>query len=510
MRTRIAISLSPLILLLSFRVVLSQLPLRGTLLNCGASSASEIGGIKWLSDDPYISYGVPKNLSISGLLPTLSTLRSFPFKASDVPCKFCYTIPVFRNATYLVRTTYYYGGPGSPPVFDLIVDGTFWTVVNTTGDYANNASSYYEGVFGARGKHLSVCLGVNVYTESDPFISALEVILLENSVYNATDFTKNAMGLIARSNFGSTGATVGYPDDNFHRFWHPVTGIMNSTSSNQTISASGFWNLPPENVLSTALVADPDKIMELQWPPVSLSNSSYYIALYFADTLFSSSRTFSIHINENSFYNNLEVTSSGLMIFSSIWNLSGSTKIILLPGSTLPPLINAGEIFGVFPVKGLTITRDVIALESIKKGILNPPTNWNGDPCLPREYSWIGVTCSEGDKIRVVSLNLSSMGLSGTLSPSIGNLTALTTISFANNNLTGPIPELSRLKLLEKLHLQDNQFIGDIPPSLAELKSLQELFLQNNNLTGEVPPGLKTKPGLNLKLLPGNHFSQPR
>lgn len=94
-------------------------------------------------------------------------------------------------------------------MFDLIVDGTFWTVVNTTGDYANRLSSYYEGVFRARGKRLSVCLGVNVYTESDPFISALEVILLENSVYNATDFSKNAMGLIARSNFGSTGPTIG-------------------------------------------------------------------------------------------------------------------------------------------------------------------------------------------------------------------------------------------------------------------------------------------------------------
>ncbi|XP_039135560.1 putative leucine-rich repeat receptor-like serine/threonine-protein kinase At2g14440 [Dioscorea cayenensis subsp. rotundata] len=506
-----ATPLSTLLLLLSsfFTAVLSQSPvLQGILLDCGASSASEIDGLSWIPDDPYTSYGVSKNLPISGLLPILSTLRSFPFKASDIPCKFCYAIPVVRNATYLVRATYFYGGPGSPPVFDLIVDGTFWTVVNTTGDYANRLSSYYEGVFRARGKRLSVCLGVNVYTESDPFISALEVILLENSVYNATDFSKNAMGLIARSNFGSTGPTIGYPDDNFRRFWQPVAGIMNSTSSNQTISASGFWNLPPENVLRTALLADPDKTMELQWPPVSLSSSSYYIALYFADPLFSSSRTFSVYINENNFINNLEVTSSGLMVFSSIWNLSGFTKITLLPRSTLPPLINAAEIFGLFPVKGLTIPKDVIALESIKKSILNPPTNWIGDPCLPREYSWTGVTCSEGGKIRIISLNLSSMGLSGTLSPSIGNLTALTNISFADNNLTGPIPELNRLKLLENLHLQDNQFIGEIPPSFSNLKSLRELFLQNNNLTGVVPKSLKLKDGLILQLSPGNNFTQ--
>lgn len=111
----------------------------------------------------------------------------------------------------------------------------------------------------------------------------------------------------------------------------------------------------------------------------------------------------------------------------------------------------------------------MIALESIKKSILNPPTNWIGDPCLPREYSWTGVTCSEGGKIRIISLlvclkmlrlyflcilpclgkiemlsalnnrNLSSMGLSGTLSPSIGNLTALTNmwVSKMNASLLG-------------------------------------------------------------------------
>ncbi|RVX22239.1 putative LRR receptor-like serine/threonine-protein kinase [Vitis vinifera] len=117
----------------------------------------------------------------------------------------------------------------------------------------------------------------------------------------------------------------------------------------------------------------------------------------------------------------------------------------------------------------------VIALESVKKSLENPPHDWNGDPCFPSQYSWTGVTCSEGPRIRVVSLNLSNMGLSGSLSPSVANLTALTNIWLGNNSLSGSIPDLSSLKRLEILHLEDNQFSGEIPSSLGSIDSLQEL-----------------------------------
>ncbi|XP_010942424.1 leucine-rich repeat receptor-like serine/threonine-protein kinase At2g14510 [Elaeis guineensis] len=506
---------SPFFLLLLFSLfvaVLSQPPQpRGFFLDCGSTVNSRIGGLQWLSDGPFVAAGVPRNLSAAGLAPTLSTLRSFPFDPSTGPRKFCYVLSVFRDARYLVRTTYYYGGvngPGSPPVFDQIVDGTFWTMVNTTADYAAGMSSYYEGVFLAIGKTMSVCVAGNTYTESDPFISALEVILLDDSVYNSTDFKKNAMGLIARSDFGSADMIVRYPDDKFDRYWQPFSNSTNGQSSTHNISVSDFWNLPPANVLNTALVASSDKLLVFQWPPASLPNSSYYIALYFADTLPESSRIFSVFINNYAFYSDLTVTSSGLAVFATQWSLSGLTRITLSasPGSVLPPLINAGEVFHLFPLGRVTHTGDIIALEAIKKNISNPPLDWSGDPCMPRVYSWTGVTCSEGTRIRVVTLNLSSMGLSGSLSPSLARLTALSDISFANNNISGNIPDLSRLKRLEKLHLQDNQLTGRIPSSLGNIKRLSELFLQNNNLTGEVPANLLGKPGLKIELFPGNPF----
>ncbi|PHT88944.1 hypothetical protein T459_11050 [Capsicum annuum] len=52
--------------------------------------------------------------------------------------------------------------------------------------------------------------------------------------------------------------------------------------------------------------------------------------------------------------------------------------------------------------------------------------NWQGDPCGPEAEIWNGLRCnSDVNSIRIVFLNLSSSGLSGTISPYIPNLTKL-------------------------------------------------------------------------------------
>ncbi|WOL12010.1 leucine-rich repeat receptor-like serine/threonine-protein kinase [Canna indica] len=457
-----------LFVVLSFSLFVSVLSqsspkIRGLLINCGSTAdLFTSDGLRWLADTRYVAAGDPRNLSIPGLLPVLSTLRSFPFRPGLLkPLKFCYSLPTYRGSRYLVRTTYFYGGFDSPsgsttpPVFDQIVDGTFWTTVNTTADYSAGVASYYEGVFLAVGKNMSVCVACNTYTTSAPFISAIEMVMLEDSVYNGTDFKKYAMGLIARSNFGSTVSILRYPDDRFDRYWQPFYDDMHEKSSTHNLSSSDFWNLPPAIIFNTALVGDQGKSLVLQWPPNALPNAIYYIALYFADTLPENSRTLDVFVNEYNFYSDLTVTSSGLVVFANQWNLSGLTTISLTSKSPLPPLINAGEIFGLFSIGNLTVTKDIIPLVKIKKSIATPPADWSGDPCMPVEYSWTGVNCSHNHQIRVVALNLSNMGLSGSISPDISNLTAITEISFAYNNFIGPIPDLSKLKRLEKLFNSD-------------------------------------------------------
>ncbi|KAE8077007.1 hypothetical protein FH972_015616 [Carpinus fangiana] len=490
----------------------SEFP-KGLLIDCGATTKSKIDGRKWLPDAGFVAGGTPRNLTTPVLVPFLSTVRSFPLR-NNLLKKFCYVVPVYRQAKYLIRTTYFYGGVNgrdSPPAFDQMVDGTFWSVVNTTEDYANGMSSYYEGVFVAQGKTMSVCIGANTYTDSDPFISALEFLIVADSLYNSTDFGKFGLRLVARHAFGHSGPIIRYPDDPFDRFWEPLGGISSTVAGNRNVSVSSLWNVPPLKIFETALTTNGIQPIEWNWPPVSLRNSRYYIALYFADARNWSSRVFDITINNISYYRNLNVTPAGACVFATQWLLAGPTKITLTPpsGSDIGPLINAGEVFELLVLRGRTATRDAIALNDVKHSLTNPPLDWNGDPCLPSQYSWTGITCSEGPQIRVITLNLTSMGLSGSLSPGIANMTALTDIWLGNNSLTGPIPDLSSLKRLQTLDLGDNQFSGEIPSSLGNINSLRELFLQNNNLTGLVPNNLNGKSGLNLRISPGNNFATP-
>ncbi|CAI9776318.1 unnamed protein product [Fraxinus pennsylvanica] len=491
---------------------LSQPP-RGVHIDCGATEISTINGIEWLPDTGYVSSGTPKNVTTQVLFPTLATVRTFPLE-NNLFKKFCYEIPVDRTRKYMVRTTYFYGGIGGyinprPPVFDQIVDGTPWSVVNTTEYYMNGDSKCYEGIFKPTGKNLSVCLAANTYTDSDPFISALEVLVLSDQLYNSTDFNTYALSLVARHGFGLGGSGIRYPDDLFDRYWAPFGESNSPTLSSENVSVPGIWNLPPERVFQTRLTKGQPEPLVLMWPPASLPNWTYYIALYFADDHVSmSSRMLDITINGITYYNNLSVTPAGVVVFANQWPLSGSTNLTLTssPGSSVSPLINAGEAFQVLTIGGKTLARDVVAMEILKESFHNPPVDWYGDPCLPRQYSWTGVTCSEGPRIRIVTLNLTSMGLSGSISPNIAKMTALRTISLGNNSLSGTIPDLNSLKGLEILHLEDNWLRGQIPPSLGNLKNLRELFLYNNNLTGQVPSNVSGKPGLELRVTPGNPF----
>ncbi|VAH07088.1 putative leucine-rich repeat receptor-like serine/threonine-protein kinase At2g14440 [Triticum urartu] len=479
-------------------------------LDCGAASSStDSRGLRWDPDGPYVSAGSARPLSVQGLLdPALASLRAFPYRTN---AKFCYALPVDPNRRYLLRPTFFYGPTSTaPPVFDLIVDGTFWTAVDTADDVLAGSASHYEAVFPARGRNLTFCLGVNPdYTKSGPFINALQVIQLHDSVYNATDFTGSAMGLIARTKFGSTGDVERYPDDSFDRYWQPFPDRKHAVSSTHNVTSADFWNLPPPDVFNTALVAEQNSPLVLQWPPISLQNGSYYVSLYFADTLANSSRTLDVNINDYQFYEGT-VTSAGLSVFATQWILSGLTRVILTSKSVLPPLINAGEVFGIFPIGRLTITRDALAMESMKRSLQNIPDDWIGDPCMPHGYAWTGVTCDEGQNIRVISLNFSSMGISGSLSPDIANLTALTDISFANNSLSGTIPDFINLGKLQRLHLNDNKLNGTIAQTLGTIQPLRELFLQGNDLGGAVPQNLLNKTGLTSKFCPGNQFTQPQ
>ncbi|KDP21117.1 hypothetical protein JCGZ_21588 [Jatropha curcas] len=155
------------------------------------------------------------------------------------------------------------------------------------------------------------------------------------------------------------------------------------------------------------------------------------------------------------------------------------------------------------------VNYEVAALMAVKREMIDEPKVMEGwdinsvDPC-----TWKMVGCSsEGF---VVSLEMASMGLSGTLPASIGNLSHLRIMLMQNNQLTGAIPaEIGKLSELQTLDLSGNQFAGDIPSSLGFLAHLSYLRLSRNKLSGQIPKLVANLTGLLFLDLSFNNLSGP-
>ncbi|MBA0586662.1 hypothetical protein Gorai_017395, partial [Gossypium raimondii] len=200
-----------------------------------------------------------------------------------------------------------------------------------------------------------------------------------------------------------------FPEDPYYRLWQPFkddsTDVVSSQSS---ITTSEFWNKPPAKAFATAITMSTTKKLDVQWPPGLLPSTRYHVSLYFRDDRNSKTNTwrvFSILVNGKTFYSNLNVTTDGVTVYAPNWPLSGKTLISLIPDtkSSIAPLINAGEIYQLMPLSGRTLPQDVMAMEELARGFDNPPLDWSGDPCLPRENSWTGVSCSQEKMPRIIA-----------------------------------------------------------------------------------------------------------
>ncbi|XP_041027666.1 LRR receptor-like serine/threonine-protein kinase EFR [Juglans microcarpa x Juglans regia] len=134
----------------------------------------------------------------------------------------------------------------------------------------------------------------------------------------------------------------------------------------------------------------------------------------------------------------------------------------------------------------LNVTTDQSALLALKDHVSYDPhhvltNNWSTSTSV---CNWVGVTC--GSKhLRVKALNLSYMGLVGTIPPHIGNLSFLVSLSISNNSFHGSLPtELSRLYRLESLNFRYNELGGEIPSWIGLLTKLQFLDLSGNKFGG--------------------------
>ncbi|CAI9111766.1 OLC1v1012079C2 [Oldenlandia corymbosa var. corymbosa] len=104
---------------------------------------------------------------------------------------------------------------------------------------------------------------------------------------------------------------------------------------------------------------------------------------------------------------------------------------------------------------------------------------------------WIGVTCGSRRHRRVTALNISNMGLSGTIPPHLGNLSFLVSLDISGNDFHGELPEeLSHLQRLKVLFFRNNNYYGEIPSWIGSLHQLQFLSLRNNSFVGNIPTSI--------------------
>ncbi len=130
--------------------------------------------------------------------------------------------------------------------------------------------------------------------------------------------------------------------------------------------------------------------------------------------------------------------------------------------------------------------------------------NWSAD--VPIE-DWNGITVSDSPR-RVTHLSLDRSGLSGTIPPALGSISALKVLSLSGNGLSGTIPaELGNLSNLTELSVDTNQLTGEIPAELGNLANLRTLSLADNQLSGQIPVELTYLSSLEELNLSGNSLS---
>ncbi|CAF1710953.1 unnamed protein product, partial [Brassica napus] len=281
---------------------------------------------------------------------------------------------------------------------------------------------------------------------------------------------------------------VRYPDDVHDRLWHSDFWEDDMTEINTTtpVNTKNAFDLP-QAIISKAGIAkgagkswSKPKSWSRGW---SMQNQDYvHVYLHFAEIQVlkpKDTREFSILWNDatiNYSYSPPEFMADTVPIRTST-KCDDLCYLELVRGksSSLPPSISAMEVFGVLQLpQSETDENDVSAFKNIQATYRLQKTNWQGDPCVPINYMWTGLNCSNvvpSVPPRIISIDFSSYGLNGTIASDIQYLSQLQKLDLSNNHLTGRIPEfLGKMKLLTIINLSGNNFSGSIPQTLRNMQ----------------------------------------
>ncbi|RYH21456.1 hypothetical protein EON65_20640, partial [archaeon] len=148
-----------------------------------------------------------------------------------------------------------------------------------------------------------------------------------------------------------------------------------------------------------------------------------------------------------------------------------------------------------------------VALEELYYSTDGPNWMWSSDPSLgvpwnfdnytlynPCRQLWQGLLCLTANcpstGCNIITINLSGLGLNGTLMDLNGSFPQVYTMRLSENYLYGTLPIISNMPFLNILNLSYNSFVGAIPDMFQELPGIRFLLLSSNQLEGTIPPSL--------------------
>ncbi|OAY26609.1 leucine-rich repeat receptor-like serine/threonine-protein kinase BAM3 [Manihot esculenta] len=121
--------------------------------------------------------------------------------------------------------------------------------------------------------------------------------------------------------------------------------------------------------------------------------------------------------------------------------------------------------------------------------------------------SWAGIRCDDMNR-SVVSLDITSFNISGSLSPLITDLQSLVNLALPGNSISGEFPrDIHKLSRLQVLNVSDNQFSGELDWDFSQLKELQVLDVYDNSFNGTLPLGVSQLTTLKHLDFGGNYFT---
>ncbi|KAF8102417.1 hypothetical protein N665_0198s0121 [Sinapis alba] len=425
--------------------------------------------LNFSSDVTFIQSGKTAKIPVDILTP-YTTIRYFPDGIRN-----CYNLNVQMGRNYLIRASFIYGnydGRDSPPVFDLYLGPNLWETI-----------LYLETQVGIREDILHI-----------PTSNLLQICLVKTG-----DTTPVISALELR-----------YSKDIYDRIWRPYfqTEDWTQISTDLDVVNSNKCAIPKDVLKNATTPTNVSSPLTIEWTP-DYPDDQYYYYAHFAeiqDLQANETREFNVLLNgvhqSGPFIPRKRIIDT---IFSTSPQLcEGGTcsfQLIRTNRSTLPPLLNAFELYKVVHfTQTETDESNVRAIKSIAATYALNRISWQGDPCVPQQYRWDGLNCTNTNMSmppRITTLNLSSSGLTGTIAAAIQNLKQLETMDLSNNNLTGEVPDfLGNMKSLSVMYVSLSIFsyTYQIP---SQIMVVFNRNLSGNNLNGLVPQALQRE-GLQL------------